>query len=204
MNQQLSTQEKIVYSATQLFLEKGYDRTSVRDIASKAKINVALMNYYFRSKEILFETIIDLLIGKSSVSLKEILNSDLELNTKIKNYVSRYIDILIENPLLISFVLAVLNRNPEKLTKLKVADDLYNSPIFSNQLKEEAAKGNIRDVEPEQLFINILSLVAFPFAIKHMICQKNNFNQSEFIGFIKQRKKIIYEMIMSYLKPNQN
>ncbi|MFO7829243.1 MAG: TetR family transcriptional regulator [Bacteroidales bacterium] len=204
MNQQLSTQEKIVHSATQLFLEKGYDRTSVRDIASKAKINVSLMNYYFRSKEILFETIIDLLIGKSSASLKEILNSDLELHLKIKKYVSRYIDILIENPLLISFVLAVLNRNPEKLTKLKVADDLYNSEIFSYQIKNEVAKGKIRDVEPEQIFISILSLIAFPFAIKHMISQKNNFDHNEFIEFIEKRKIIIYEMIISYLKPNQN
>ncbi len=204
MGQQLSTQEKIVYSATHLFLEKGYDRTSVRDIATKANINVSLMNYYFRSKEILFETIIDLLIGKSSASLKEILNSDLDLNLKIEKYVNRYIDILIDNPLLISFVLAVLNRNPEKLTKLKVADHLYNSEIFSNQLKQEARQGKIRDIDPEQLYINMLSLIAFPFAIKHMISEKNSFNHSEFIEFIKRRKKIVYEMIISYLKPNQN
>ncbi|HSH52280.1 MAG TPA: TetR family transcriptional regulator [Bacteroidales bacterium] len=130
MGSKHNTQDKIIQTATGLFLEKGYDRTSVRDIASKAKINVSLMNYYFRSKEILFETIIDLLIGKASASLKEILNTPFELNTKINKYISKYIDILIDNPLLISFVLAVLNRNPEKLTQLRVADNLYNSEIF--------------------------------------------------------------------------
>jgi len=199
-----NTQDKIIQTATRLFLEKGYDRTSVRDIASKAKINVSLMNYYFRSKELLFETIIDILIGKASASLKEILNAPLELNTKINQYISKYIDILIDNPLLISFVLAVLNRNPEKLTQIKVADNLYNSEFFSNQLKEEAEKGNIREVNPEQLYINMLSLIAFPFAIKDMINHRNNYNQKEFDRFIHSRKIIIYEMIISYLQPNQN
>jgi len=199
-----NTQDKIIQTATRLFLEKGYDRTSVRDIASKAKINVSLMNYYFRSKELLFETIIDILIGKASASLKEILNAPLELNTKINKYISKYIDILIDNPLLISFVLAVLNRNPEKLTQIKVADNLYNSEFFSNQLKEEAEKGNIREVNPEQLYINMLSLIAFPFAIKDMINHRNNYNNKEFVRFIHSRKIIIYEMIISYLQPNQN
>jgi len=199
-----NTQDKIIQTATRLFLEKGYDRTSVRDIASKAKINVSLMNYYFRSKELLFETIIDILIGKASASLKEILNAPLELNTKINQYISKYIDILIDNPLLISFVLAVLNRNPEKLTQIKVADNLYNSEFFSNQLKEEAEKGNIREVNPEQLYINMLSLIAFPFAIKDMINHRNNYNNKEFVRFIHSRKIIIYEMIISYLQPNQN
>lgn len=203
MGSKHNTQDKIIQTATRLFLEKGYDRTSVRDIASKAKINVSLMNYYFRSKEILFETIIDLLIGKASSSLKEILNAHLELEIKIEKYISRYIDILIDNPLLISFVLAVLNRNPEKLTQIKVADNLYNSEIFSNQLIEEAKKGNIREVNPEQLYINMLSLIAFPFAIKDMINHRNNYTHKDFIQFIQARKKVIYEMIISYLQPTK-
>jgi len=203
MESKHNTQDKIIQTATRLFLEKGYDRTSVRDIASKAKINVSLMNYYFRSKELLFETIIDLLIGKASASLKEILNAHLELEIKIEKYISRYIDILIDNPLLISFVLAVLNRNPEKLTKFKVADNLYNSEIFSNQLIEEAKKGNIREINPEQLYINMLSLIAFPFAIKEMINHRNHYTNKDFIRFIQSRKKIIYEMIISYLQPTK-
>ncbi|MEE4199007.1 MAG: TetR family transcriptional regulator [Bacteroidales bacterium] len=198
------TKDKIIHTATRLFLEKGYDRTSVRDIATKAKINVSLMNYYFRSKEMLFETIIDLLIGKASISLKEILNAPLDLEQKIEKYISRYIDILIENPLLISFILAVLSHNPEKLTRLKVADHLYNTEVFSNQLMEEARKGTIREVNPEQLYVNILSLIAFPFAIKDMINYRNNYTNQDFVQFIQHRKRIIYEMIISYLKPNQN
>lgn len=200
MQDKIDTQEKIINSATELFLEKGYDRTSVREIASKAKINISLMNYYFRSKEILFETIINLLIGKLSGSLREILDSDLELNEKITQYVNKYIDMLISNPLLVSFILAVLNRNPEKLTKLKVTDNLYNTETFKNQLKDEYEKGNIRKTDPEQFYINMLSLIAFPFAIKNIINDRNGFSNKEFNDFINARKQIIYETLINYLK----
>ena len=201
MQNKIDTQEKIIQSATELFLEKGYDRTSVREIASKAKINVSLMNYYFRSKEILFETIINLLIGKTSGSLKNVLDSDLELNEKIWQYICKYIDMLISNPLLISFIVAVLNRNPEKLTRLKVTDNLYNTKNFTKQLEEEYKKGKIRKVNPEQFYLNMLSLITFPFAFKHLINEKNNFSQKDFNEFIKERKEIIFNILTCYLKP---
>jgi len=196
-----NTQEKIIESATVLFLEKGFHRTSVRDIASRAKINISLMNYYFRSKEILFETIIDLLIGKAVSSLKEILNSDLDLNEKIRQYINKYIDLLISNPLLVSFVLAILNHSPDKISKLKVTDSLYNTEKFANQLDEENSKGNIRKVDPEQFYLNMLSLIAFPFAVKHVINEKNNFSNDAFNDFIIKRKDIIYNTLISSIKP---
>ena len=201
MKEGTDTQEKIIQTATELFLEKGYDRTSVREIASKAKINVALMNYYFRSKEILFETIINLLIGKVSGALKKILDSDLELFDKIRQYICKYIDMLLSNPLLISFILSVLNRNPEKLINLSVTDNLYNTKIFRDQLKSEFEKGKIKQVNPEQFYINMLSLIAFPFAIKTIINNRNEFSTTEFNSFINERKEIIYETLINYLKP---
>lgn len=47
----LSTEEKILKAATKVFTEKGYAGTRTRDIAEEAGINLALLNYYFRSKE---------------------------------------------------------------------------------------------------------------------------------------------------------
>lgn len=196
----MNTQEKIINSATSLFLEKGYDRTSVREIASKAKINVALMNYYFRSKEMLFETIINILIGKTSGVLKEILNSDLDLDEKLKQYTCKYIDMLINNPLLVSFVLAVLNHNPEKLLKLKVTDNLYNSDSFRQQLIDEYKNGNIIKTDPEQFYLNMLSMIAFPFAIKNIINDRNGFSPNQFNDFMEKRKEIIYNTLIKSIK----
>ncbi len=52
-----STEEKIKEAARVVFMKKGFAATRTRDIAEEAGINLALLNYYFRSKEKLFELV---------------------------------------------------------------------------------------------------------------------------------------------------
>ncbi|NLO70381.1 MAG: TetR/AcrR family transcriptional regulator [Porphyromonadaceae bacterium] len=52
-----STEEKIKIAAEKLFMEQGFSSTRTRDIADAADINLALLNYYYRSKKNLFDTI---------------------------------------------------------------------------------------------------------------------------------------------------
>ena len=54
---EISTEEKILEAASKVFTEKGFAGTRTRDIAEHAGINLALLNYYFRSKEKLFEQV---------------------------------------------------------------------------------------------------------------------------------------------------
>jgi TetR/AcrR family transcriptional regulator len=196
-----NTEQKIFDAATELFLEKGVDRTSVREIASKAGINLALMNYYFRSKENLFSTIFSQLVKDNSEELIRILNSDLSLNEKIRQYVNVYIDMLSENPLLVSFVMAILHRSRERITEMKAVSNLYATEIFTQQVLEEGKKGNIRRTDPSQLFVDMLSLIAFPFAIKTLIMDKNNITDKEFGEYIRERKQRIPEMLIDSLRP---
>ena len=196
-----NTEQKIFDAATELFLEKGVDRTSVREIAAKAGINLALMNYYFRSKENLFNAIFSSLVKKNSEELIRILDSDLELGEKIRQYVNVYIDMLSENPLLVSFVMAILHRSRERITEMKAVSSLYATEKFTLQVLEEGKKGNIRRTDPTQLFVDMLSLIAFPFAIKMLIIDKNNFSKEEFQNFISERKNRIPEMLIDSLRP---
>ncbi len=196
-----NTEQKIFDAATELFLEKGVDRTSVREIAAKAGINLALMNYYFRSKENLFDAIFTMLVKKNSQELIRILNSDLELKEKICQYVHVYIDMLSENPLLVSFVMAILHRSRERITEMKAISSLYATDQFTKQLIEEAKKGNIRRTDPTHFFVDMLSLIAFPFAIKMLIMDKNHFTEKEFQAFIRERKERIPDILMDSMRP---
>lgn len=196
-----NTEQKIFDAATELFLEKGVDRTSVREIAAKAGINLALMNYYFRSKENLFDAIFSVLVKKNSEQLIRILNSDLDLQEKIRQYVHVYIDMLSENPLLVSFVMAILHRSRERITEMKAISSLYATEQFTKQIIEEGKKGNIRRTDPTQFFVDMLSLIAFPFAIKMLVMDKNSFSEKEFQQFIVERKKRVPEMLIDSLRP---
>ncbi len=196
-----NTEKKIFDAATELFLEKGVDRTSVREIANKAGINLALMNYYFRSKENLFDTIFSSLVKRNSEELIRILNSDQELFEKIEQYVEVYIEMLSENPLLVSFVMAILHRSRERITEMKAISSLYATDQFTKQLLDEAKKGNIRRTDPTHFFVDMLSLIAFPFAIKMLVMDKNNFSEEEFQQFINERKKRVPKLLLDSLRP---
>ena len=196
----MTTEDKIKKTALSLFLEKGFERTSIRDIALKAKINIALLNYYFRSKENLFNSIFSTLLEKYTPTLNGILGSSLPLEEKIHLYVEEYIDILLENPKLTYFVLSVLHRNPDKITQMKIFQSLYNTGDFSKQFMEEVRKGNIKEVDPTQFFINMLSLITFPFTIKQVIMEKNHMNEDTFKQFMHQRKQVITDMLLLTIK----
>jgi len=196
-----NTEQKIFDAATELFLEKGVDRTSVRDIASKAGINLALMNYYFRSKENLFDAIFTNLVKKNTKELVKILDSDLELPEKIQKYVTAYIDTLLRNPLLVSFFMAILHRSREKITEMEVVSSLYGREKFTQQIIDEGKKGTIRKTDPSHFFVDMISMITFPFAIRPMIMDKNELNDEGFIAFIEQRKEHITQMLLQSIQP---
>jgi TetR/AcrR family transcriptional regulator len=200
MKKSKRTEQKIFDVATQLFLEKGVDRTSVREIASKAGINLALMNYYFRSKENLFDTIFSELVKKNSENILNTLNSDLPLEEKITKYCHEYIDMLIENPLLVSFVMSILHRSPEKISEVKVVQNLYSTEIFANQIANEISNGRIRNINPAHFFVDLMSLIAFPFAIQTLIIDKNKMTKEDFKKYMNERKKLIPEMLIRSLR----
>jgi TetR/AcrR family transcriptional regulator len=195
-----TTRDKLIETAKELFLTKGVDRVGVREIAAKAGINLSLMNYYFRSKEILFETIFENLINENAVELRNILDSNLPLDEKIKQYVNKYIDILLADPLLVSFVLSVIHRNYDKIGKSKVMVNLYNTDVFINQLKNEIEAGRIKPIDPEQFFISMISLILFPFAIKPFIIDRNKFDVKSMEKFLMDRKQVTYYILINSIK----
>lgn len=197
----IKTKQKILTTATELFLKKGVDRVGVREIATKAGINLSLMNYYFQSKEKLFETIFDTLVKERALSVREILEAELPVNVKLRDYTHAYIDMLLEEPILVSFVLSVIHRNPEKIKGMSSVLALYNSENFCEQLATEAEAGRIKKVDPEQLYISLISLILFPFAIKELISDRNSFTPEQYIDFIKARKEHISDVMVSFLKP---
>lgn len=90
--------EHILIVAEELFGEKGFDATSVRDIAHKAGVNLAMISYYFGSKEKLLESLIELRAGYAYGILEE-LNKDESLSPwdKIDRLVEFYVDRVLNN-----------------------------------------------------------------------------------------------------------
>ena len=135
--QEQTTEEKILEAASEVFTEKGFAGTRTRDIAEKAGINLALLNYYFRSKEKLFEQVMKakILLFFGQI-LPIITNEKTTLEEKIDLATEKYIDILSKNPNLPIFVISEIQKKNSELTNvLPIKKVFNNSSLISRSLK---------------------------------------------------------------------
>jgi AcrR family transcriptional regulator len=189
---QPGTEEKIKSAARKVFLEKGYAGARTRDIAEEAGINLALLNYYFRSKEKLFDLVMLENMQQFLVALKDVLNdSTISLNEKIKNIVSNYINLLKSNPDLPLFILSEIRANPAKFaSQLKMREIIFHSHFFI-QLKE-ALPAN---VSPMHFIFNMLGLTVFPFIGSPLLKVAGELNDTAFNQLMEDRKVLIPKWI---------
>jgi len=187
-----STEAKIKDAARRVFTEKGYAATRTRDIAEASGYNLALINYYFRSKERLFDIIMLEQLQLFVHSISDIVNErSTTLNEKIEVLADHYINMLVANPSLPVFIMNEINRNPEKFaTKLGV-DKKAAPPYIVMQWKEFA--GDTHPSRGMHLFINLIAMTVFPFIAAPMLKNRTGMSAQEFRVIMEERKKLIPE-----------
>lgn len=190
----LSTEEKIMEAARKVFTEKGYAAARTRDIAEESGINLALLNYYFRSKEKLFELVMLEKVNKLFGTIIPILSDETtELEEKLDRIAESYIDLLLVNPDLPIFVLSEIRRRPEKFAQLVNAKERVTKSVFMKQLLVRKLS-----VSPFHILINLLGITVFPFVAKPVLSKLVG-NEKEYDELMKQRKELIPKWIKMML-----
>lgn len=187
-----TTEEQIKEAARRVFTTKGYAATRTRDIAEESGVNLALINYYFRSKEKLFDIIMTEQLQMFIHSISGILNDEqTTLQHKIALIADHYIDMLIANPGLPVFIMNEVNVSPEKLfDKLGFGINIKEFYIIK-QWQEMAATGNFPPVAPIHLIMNMTAMIVFPFIASPLMRQQTGKSISEFNELMLERKKLI-------------
>lgn len=186
-----STEEKIKLAAKEVFHQKGFAATRTRDIAEAAGINLALLNYYFRSKQKLFDLVMLETFQSFFMSMAQIFNDDkTTLIEKIEVASDRYIDLLIKEPEVPIFLLNELRNHPQEFaSRLNLKEILMNSVLFK-QLKE-ALELNKVELHPLQFIMNFMGLIIFPFVGRPVLSIVGNFEQDEFEKLMIARKTLV-------------
>lgn len=183
----LSTEAKIKQAAHQVFLEKGFSETTIRDVAKEAGSNIALVNYYFRSKKNLFNVVMLEKVQQMLGTLAPILKDETTtLEQKIDGVVNCYIDFLTKNPDLPTFILNEIRKKNFEFVSNARLDKIILESHFMKQLK--VASGNIN---PVHFFISLLGMVIFPFVAKPMMLQIGLANEKNFKKMMRERKQLI-------------
>jgi len=186
-----STEERLKEAARVVFTRNGYAATKVRDIAAEANINLALVNYYFRSKEKLFHLIMTETIQGLFEKIRPIINDEsTTLVEKIESIVDHYLELLLANP---DFPLFIVNELLSGSTTLPVMTDngrMFLNSHFFKQLRQLVPDGKIQ-FHPVNIVMNMLGMIVFPFLMRPMLFKSGVIDEAEFKRIIEQRKKLI-------------
>lgn len=199
--QNSTTEEKIKGAARKVFTQKGFAATRTRDIAEESGFNLALINYYFRSKEGLFNIIMmEQLQGFVGNILNIVNDTATTLQEKIEQIVSYYIDMLKANPDLPMFILQEVRTNPDKFIENAGAGMNLKDLYLSKQWKQMAkSKGRIM-IHPRHILLNALSMTVFPFIASPLLRSKTGMGERQFNRMMDERKKLIPAWIMQMLE----
>ncbi len=194
-----STENQILIAAREVFIVKGFEGTRMQEIADHAGINKALLHYYFRSKEKLFEAVFSEVAANLFPAMKQLLEAELGIKEKLTFFVKIYLKALQENPFIPSFVINTLNSNPESFLKyIKKAG--IKPLLLQKQIEDEASRGMIRMVKAEHLVVNIIALCIFPFVARPIVQNIFEMNNEEYQIYLSARETEIIDFVLKSIQ----
>jgi len=186
------TEQLIKDTAKRIFFSEGKLHATTQDIADAAGVNRTLVNYYFRSRDILFEQVVQ----EGKEELRQILDSVLFSNhtfkVKLKKMIDVFLDQIVAFPYRELFVITEEKRHKE--IQMDEKHDSFIKPFLA-EVKEEMVKGHIKMMDPRQFMMNLFALMAYPVLSASLQKSVLRISDTEFDKMMKQRKQMIFEML---------
>ena len=199
----MDTEEKIIEAAEAVFIKKGLDGARMQEIADEAKINKALLHYYFRTKEKLFNAIITRIITLAFPKIANALFSNIPMKEKVELIIDVYLNLMKKHPYLPFFILREINRDGSFIFKLIDTLSVDVQPVM-NYIEGAMIRGEIARMDPPQVVLNIVALCVFPYAAKpvvHHVLLKGDKAETEV--FFDERKDMLKKFIWNAIKPEE-
>jgi AcrR family transcriptional regulator len=186
-----STEAKIKAAARVVFHKNGFAATRTRDIAEEAGINLALLNYYFRSKQKLFDLIMMETMQGFFQSMAIVFNDEqTTLDQKVEIITERYIDKMIADPHVPIFLLNELRNNPSGFVEKVNMKQIIVGSVFFKQFQDRMIKSE-NPMHPLHFVINMMSLIMFPFVGSPIFRMVGEVGDLEFNKMMLERKALI-------------
>jgi len=199
----LTTEQNILAAAEEVFLSKGYAAAKTTEIAKLAGVNHAMLHYYFRTKESLFNKVFDGKIKLFSNSFFSVFDQDLPFKEKLKLAINKHYDFLLENPRLPMFIIGEMLTSEERKAQVKevLLPRLTNiSANMQKAIDEEVSKGNMAPALAVDVVLNVISLNIFSVVFAQMISDKETYVGTNNIEeILKHRRENNVELILKGL-----
>ncbi|MDR2920159.1 MAG: TetR/AcrR family transcriptional regulator [Tannerella sp.] len=189
-NEKLESQ--ILETAKVLFAKNGYKKTNMSDIAAAVGINRPTLHYYYRTKDILFESVFAQLMQSFIPKIELISVESISFEEKVDRITDEYMSIYIDNPYLPQFILSEIQRDPDYL--MSVMERLYFDKylqILEKLIKNEINEGKIKDIPSSIIFLSFFSQMVSPFLSKNILIKLFLKDEANFIPFLSEWKKYV-------------
>ena len=203
MKYSTETEQKIIDAATEVFLQKGKGGARMQEIADKAGINKAMLHYYFRSKDRLYDEVFRTLINSFFDKLFDIALKEERIDEFLKLFINNYMDTIAHHPQVIRFVLWEIEEGGGKMVHIlreKMLCHGFHSIPIHQKIQDAVKQGLLRPVDPVHLVLSIIGMCLYPFIARPIV--ENLFPGIRVVSpeFLQQRKKEIFKVIWEGIK----
>jgi AcrR family transcriptional regulator len=182
------TEELIKNTAKKLFFGEGKFNATTQEIADAAGVNRSLINYYFRSRDKLFEIIFKDAQDNEQERTKSIMFSELPFKAKIEEFIDNSFAIAREYPFMELYLVTQFNQG----SYCKYEDDMdWMLKKFYEEFEVEMTKGTISKMDPIQFILNMASLISFPIAMRPLFQKSMSLSDEQYEKILSDRKQII-------------
>jgi len=196
-------EQTILEVAERLFLEKGFALTSTTEIAKKVGCNQALVHYYFRTKDNLFNTIFEQKFRMLFENMYASQNfGNISFSEKVRHAVESHFDLLTKNPKLPLLVATELSRLPENLKNLRTKLQAVPFELFTklnDELQQEIAEGRARKVELMDIIITMVTLNAGLFMLLPIASGIMQLDEEQTKELLAHRREENVQVILNYI-----
>lgn len=197
-------ERRIIETAKQLFVENGFDKTSMSDIAAQIGINRPTLHYYFRTKEKLFQAVFGEIIAKILPHVQSIFNQNIPFFERLERVVDIYLEVFLENPMVPRFIVNEIHRDLSHLVGSMRELSLDNYIIeIGKVIDAEMEQGNIKRVPMQMMFLTLYSQLVFPFLTKRLTMWLFSENEEDFKAFLLMWKDNLLMLMRAMLEVKQ-
>jgi TetR/AcrR family transcriptional regulator len=199
--EEAQTEKLIKDKAKILFFQKGFLNATTQEIADEAGVNRALIHYYFRSRELMLDLLLDETMQEKKTRVRTILTSERPFREKIAAYINMIVDLGLKYPYLDNFIISETARRPDKIKEFCSRDRIKSSDLIREQLEEEIAAKRLAPITPEHFMVNLSSLCNYPLLAKSVLQTIHGMTDTAYRKFLIERKQIIYRTVFNEEMP---
>jgi TetR/AcrR family transcriptional regulator len=179
-------------TAKRIFFAEGKMNATTQDIADAAGVTRTLVNYYFRSKDILLKKVFDEAMLDMRNQLDEVLSTPLPFIKKLEKFIDVFYKETTAYPYKESFLISEINSHDFSTKEKEPSTTLK---LFLLDIQKEMDKGTIKKMKPINFMMNLFSLMAYPLLTRPLFKKTFELSDTQYDKLLNDRKKMILEIL---------